>query len=61
MARKDREPEFRSGTIQCRECDHTHPAEFSHINQHNGAFVFEAECNRDWLTDYYTEDVVTPR
>lgn len=58
--RDDREPPFLAGTVQCRECDQTHKADFTHINQHNDAFVFAAECPVDWKTDYYTIDVVTP-
>lgn len=51
--------EATTGTVICHECGDKHVAEFSHLARFGGQRVFAVVCIRDWLTDYYTEDVVT--
>jgi hypothetical protein len=48
------------GTVSCHSCGATHQAEYSHNSPHNGQPVYAVVCTVDWLTDYYTSDVVHP-
>jgi len=53
---------FVTGTVRCQRdgCGQTHKAEFSHLSKlDTGHRVFAVVCT-DGLTDYYTEEVVTP-
>lgn len=52
------------GTTECRECGEQHFAEFSHISQYGeNVRVYSVVCPKDanWLTDYYTDEVVEVR
>lgn len=49
-----------TGTVTCQNegCGKEHVAELSHLSPHGGHKVYAVVCT-DWLTDYYTEEVVT--
>jgi hypothetical protein len=44
--------------VTCFECGETHVAEYSHISEVTGRPVYAVVCERDNLTDYYTDEIV---
>lgn len=46
------------GTVTCHTCGELHEAMYSHVSKFGGHRVFEVVCPIDWLTDWYTEEVV---
>jgi hypothetical protein len=49
------------GTVECQECGLSHVAEFHHVSPYGGHGVYAVICttdNTEWLTDWYTQDVV---
>lgn len=48
--------------VNCQDCDNVHPANFSHMSQWDPTTrVYAVVCEVDWLTSYYTDEVVFAR
>jgi hypothetical protein len=50
--------ETERGSVTCDECGETHEATYSHEGRYNEGAIYAVVCERDGLTDYYTEERV---
>lgn len=48
----------RRGTVTCAHCGQLHVADFSHVADWGGLWIYAVVCPLDLLTDYYAEDAV---
>jgi hypothetical protein len=55
--RRPASPADTAARVECMQCGAEHPAEFRDVNQY-GQKVWTVVCTEDWLTDYYTDEVV---